>query len=170
MPLNAAFRPLITRAALVVMLVVLTVNVFAQSQRTITLGTSIVGQIEEDAPAQVYTYTATAGEVFSVAVTSEAGLALTLTVTDAAGNLLATSTDTTAVGGVSVVNIALSEGVNYVTVFPAAGVTTNTVGAFRLVAEGEGGGSTTEQPVVEATNAPDETSPTAETPTDTTAT
>lgn len=169
MPLNAAFRPLITRAALVAVLVMLTVNVFAQSQRTITLGTSIVGQIEEDAPAQVYTYTATAGEVFSVAVTSEAGLALTLTVTDAAGNLLATSTDTAAVGGVSVVNVALSEGINYVTVFAAAGVTTNTVGAFRLVAEGEGGGSTTEQPVIEATNAPDNTSPTAETPTDTAA-
>lgn len=169
MPLNAAFRSLITRAALLVVLVMLTVNVFAQSQRTITLGTSIVGQIEEDAPAQVYTYTATAGEVFSVAVTSEAGLALTLTVTDAAGNLLATSTDTTAVGGVSVVNVSLSEGINYVTVFAAAGVTTNTVGAFRLVAEGEGGGSTTEQPVIEATNAPDNTSPTAETPTDTAA-
>lgn len=170
MPLNAAFRPSITRAALLVVLLMLTVNVFAQSQRTITLGTSIVGQIEEDAPAQVYTYTAAAGELFSVAVTSEAGLALTLTVTDAAGNLLATATDTTAVGGVSVVNVALTEGVNYVTVFPAAGVTTNAVGAFRLVAEGEGGGSSTEQPVIEATTAPDDTSATAETPTEAAAT
>jgi len=139
MTIHAALRSLVTRTALIAALALVTLGVSAQtSSRAITLGSPVVGQIEATAPVQVYTYTAAIGEQISVGVTSESGLALTIAITDAGGNLLATASDSSAQGGVSVTNVALGEGLNYIALFPAAGITVNTIGAFRLLVDGSG--------------------------------
>ncbi len=141
MTIHAALRSLLSRIALVAALALVTLGASAQaSDRAITLGSSIVGQIEAATPLQVYTYTAAAGEQISISVTAEPGLALTVAVTDAGGSLLATVTGT-ADGGVSIPSVTLAEGQNYVTLFPAAGIAVTTVGAFRLLVDGSAGGA-----------------------------
>lgn len=143
MTIRAALRPLLSRTTLIVALALLTFGVSAQaSDRVIKLGSPIIGQIEADAPVQVYTYTAAAGEQISAGVTAETGLALTLAITDSAGNLLASASPATLGEGVSVTNVTLAEGVNYVMVFPTVGITTSSVGAFRMEVQGVGGTST----------------------------
>src|SRR5262249_19575673 len=52
---------------------------------------------------------------------SQQGLALTVVVTDAAGNQLATASDSVGSGGVSLANVPLTPGTNYITVFAAVG-------------------------------------------------
>lgn len=144
MTLHAALRSITSRVALVAMLVLLTLGATAQSDRVITLGSPIVGQIEATAPVQVYTYTASAGEQISVGVTAEAGLALTLAITDSTGSLIASASPTALGEGVSLTNVTLSAGVNYVSVFPTAGITESTVGAFRMQVQGDGATTTTD--------------------------
>lgn len=160
MTFHAVLRASLTRAILVAALALSTLGAFAQtSERALLPGSAVVGQIDAANPAQVYTYTATSGDSISVGVTAEAGLALTLTLTDAAGNLLATATDTNSVGAVSVLNVTPADGLTYITVFPAAGLGTQTTGGFRIILE-TGGTDTTTAPAA----TPESPAATPETP------
>lgn len=155
MSFHTPLRALLSRTALILALL-LTLSASAQeAERALTLGNAVVGQIDESTPLQVYTYTAAANESISVGVTSEAGLALSIVISDSTGQILRVATDLSNRGAVSALDVALSEGINYINIFAASGITTKTAGAFRLLVEAASGEavsqSTPNQPAAQPT-------------------
>lgn len=146
--------------ALVAALVLLSAVTLAQGSRELQPGVPVTGALDAANPAQVYTYTASAADTISVGVTAQPGLALTLVITDAQGDLVQRAADTSASGSVTLLNLALPDaGTYYITVFPTAGVATVFVGAFRITLE-TGGAVATETtplptPAVETPEVPD---------------
>jgi hypothetical protein len=129
-----SLRPLLT----VLALLLLVTGASAQDSRSLELGVPLVGEVNAELPAQVYTFDANSGDLINLGITSQPGLALTFVVTDSAGNQLATATDNSGTGGVQLTNIALAQGTNYVVVFIAAG-STERGGQYRLVAASSSG-------------------------------
>ena len=124
-----SLRPLLT----VLALMLLVTGAGAQDSRSLELGVPLVGEVNAEVPAQVYTFDANAGDLINLGITSQPGLSLTFVVTDAAGNQLATATDNSGTGGLQLTNIPLAQGTNYIVVFIAAG-STERGGQYRLVA------------------------------------
>lgn len=123
-----SLRPLLAIFALL-----LVTGAGAQDRRGLELGVPLVGEVNAASPAQVYTFDANAGDLINLGITSQPGLALSFIVTDAAGNPLATATDTSGTGGVQLTDIPLAQGTNYVTVFIATS-SRESGGQYRLVA------------------------------------
>lgn len=123
---------LLCAVALIAVFAVL--NVSAQENpRALQPDVPVQGTINAASPAQVYTFVMPADAAASITVESEAGLALTLLVTDATGALLAQAIDTSGSGTITLEGIPVpAPGLNYVTVFPAAGFTENASGAFTI--------------------------------------
>lgn len=151
-----SLRPLLTVAAVLL----LVMGAGAQDSRSLTLGEALNGEVNADVPAQVYTFDASDGDLINIGITSQPGLAMSFIVTDAAGNQLASATDTSGTGGVQLSDIRLAQGTNYIVVFTAAGSAQQS-GQYRIVAAASGGEpAPTTDPA-----APTETpAPTADTP------
>lgn len=145
---------------LIIALLSLAIGVTAQDSRAIEPGVQINGEISTETPAQVYTYAAAEGDIISIGITSDPGLTLTILVTDAAGSQLASSTGAQGSGSVTALNIALTAGTNYVTVFPAA-ISAEQTGRYRLSAQT---GTVDAPPVVETTPEQTDVTPTEEAP------
>lgn len=117
------------------MLILLVVPmVYAQQDgRSLVPGTPVEGTISTINPAQVYTFSANSGDIATINVSSDAGFALTVLLTNASGQSVAQLSDTQGTGTVDLVGIPLPQsGVYYVTVFVTAGVETNTSGTFTI--------------------------------------
>jgi len=111
-----------------------------ENPRALQPNVPVQGMISATNPAQVYTFVMPADAAASLTVTSEAGLALTLLVTDATGELVAQAIDTSASGTVALNGIPVrTPGLQYVTVFPAAGFTQNASGDFTITLSFSGG-------------------------------
>lgn len=122
-------------SALACLSLLLTVLVGAQGEpsRLLTPGVTVTGVINPANPAQVYTFVAPTSAPITLNAVSDSDLALTIIVTDSAGNLIAQGVDTGRSGAVSLVGVPLpAAGLHYVTVFPAPGVTSATSGNFNL--------------------------------------
>jgi hypothetical protein len=139
--------------ALTLMLTAFAVMAQDADTRLLSPGVPVEGAISATAPAQVYTFAASAGSTVSLTVAAEAGLALTVVVTDAGGALAAQAVDTGVTGTLSLDGIPLpAAGLYYVTVFPAAGVAGNlTAGSFTITLSGEAAPVVTDEPTPEAT-------------------
>ncbi|GAB4518756.1 MAG: hypothetical protein OHK0046_26790 [Anaerolineae bacterium] len=122
------------------------------ANRALAPGSLITGTIDAENPAQVYTFTATAGDAATITLTPESGFALTLLVTDAAGNPLAYTAGTGAEAEIVLSDLSLTAaGTYYITVFPVSGNGT-TAGTFNLLLDLAGSAETTTE--VEATEEP----------------
>ncbi len=117
------------------LLVLMVASVQAQdSDRVLIAGTQIEGTISTINPAQVYTFSANAGDIATINVSTEAGFALTVLLTDAGGNAVAQLADSEATGVVNLVGVPLpASSLYYVTVFVTAGVDTSTTGTFTIL-------------------------------------
>lgn len=159
-PFNRLSRPLY---ALMLLMALAAFGVSAQDNpRALQPNVPVEGAISAANPAQVYTFVMPADAAANLTVESEAGLALTLLVTDATGELVAQAIDTSASGRISLNGIPVrAPGLQYVTVFPAAGFTENANGAFTITLTFSGGLAVT----TEATAAtPDASATTPEAP------
>jgi len=96
------------------------------------------GTIDVDNAAQIFTFAANAGDVVTLSLSSQAGMVLTMVLSDAQGaNLgqIQVSGDSSPEDS-SLADITLAQtGAYYVTVFPTAGTETLTAGAFILLLE-----------------------------------
>jgi len=128
-----------------------------EATRVLTPNTPIDGTIDATNVAQVYTFSATAGDEIGLTLTPQSGVALTMVVTDESGNNV-----TQVIGDGTAPDLLLETfqiaetGNYYVTVFPSAGVDALIAGSFILTLNAE------DTPIVEATPEPDETPTTDE--------
>lgn len=107
-------------------LVLLTVPTLAQDN-VLQPGEPVVGVIDDNTPAQIYTFTTNAAASINLELTAPAGLSLTMLLSDASGAVLAQA-----------VNAPISAdlpqaGTFYVTLFVSAGVETAASGSFGLI-------------------------------------
>ncbi|MDX1993768.1 MAG: pre-peptidase C-terminal domain-containing protein [bacterium] len=105
----------------------------AQSSRTLSSGIPVIGTLNADTPAQIYTFTASEGDRASLAAATSDGMALTILLTDAEGNVIAQNTDTLDSGQAVIPGTELpASGTYYVTVFIAAGLESSAEGEFTV--------------------------------------
>lgn len=125
--------PLI-RVLLLVLFVVGTITVTAQDAgRALSSSVPVTGALSDDAPAQVYYFSGSAGDSVSLAAASGDGIALSMVLTDAQGMLIASRSDTSGAGQVLIAGISLpADGTYFVTLFATAGVETETSGVFTI--------------------------------------
>jgi hypothetical protein len=146
------------------LLVLLTSAALAQS-RTLQPNQPVEGSINAGSPAQIYNFTGSAGAEISISVTSDVGLALTVLLTDAFGDIVAQASDSERAGTVSLDNVSLpTAGLFYVTLFPSAGQASLVSGDFTLTLSLGGSvvaPAATSQPEVQATPADETTEPVA---------
>ena len=110
---------------LLVLLPVLSVSIgLAQdaSDRNLTPGQALSGILDAESVAQVYTFSAAAGDLVDIALTSPDGIALAAHVSDAGGIPLTQAIDDAASGSLTLPEISIAEdGTYYVTVFATPG-------------------------------------------------
>ncbi len=139
------------------LLSLISLNIFAQtgSERVLTPGETIQGVIDEANAAQVYTFTAQAGDVISLSIESD--IALTLLVTNAQGVNIAQARVQDEITGINDLAIPVA-GVYFVTVFPI----NDTSGTFSLTYQNISSNTPEDTPVA-TTAAPPTTTITADT-------
>jgi uncharacterized protein YfaP (DUF2135 family) len=137
----AAVRRSATRWILLALVAMLALGASAQGATTLIPGTPVVGEVSADSPLQVYAFNAVEGDRINIGVTAQPGLSLSLAVVDAAGAVLAVASDSIGSGAVSALDVPLSEGINFIQVFIAAGSSAAS-GAYRIILEGSAGDTT----------------------------
>ncbi len=113
-------------------LILMTSVVMAQeTDRTLPPNTPVDGAISNTNPAQVYTFSAAAGETYGLIITPQIGLGLIVVLTDAEGTVLAQVIGDGSEEELTIEDvIIIQDGPHYVTIFPAAGL--GAEGAFVL--------------------------------------
>lgn len=119
---------------LITLLMLLTVPAAAQQgDRVLTPDLAVEGEVSVVEPAQVYLFDSIAGDVISLTLEPEAGLALTMTLTDADGGFISQLQIVDANSSRTLDNVRLERtGTYYVTIFPTPGVETVLEGSFVL--------------------------------------
>jgi len=118
---------------------------------------------QPDATAQVFTLTGATGENVRLTATSNDGLALALTLTDATGALVGEARDLTGAGETVLLAVLPADGDYYVTVLPVVSTTSLAEGTYALVLETNG--FVTEAPLATVETTPEPAAlPTEETP------
>jgi hypothetical protein len=135
--------------------ILLSFPALAQDSRTLEPGSSVTGILDTDNVAQVYNFTAAAGDVVTISAESQTGLGLALLLTDAEGAAVAQNFVTTGAATLSAVNLS-AEGTYYVTVLSALGVTLPTGSTFTLTFDQS---TSSAQPETAATPTPAEPTP-----------
>ncbi len=108
--------------------------------RTLTAGTPVSGVLDVDNVAQVYTFTAAAGQVIDVTLTTEFDVRLALLLTDLAGAPVAQQVADEQTGTVAINDVTLAaSGTYYVTVLSADGLPADSEGDFELTLETQTG-------------------------------
>lgn len=107
-------------------------------ERVLSPGVPVEGVIDEANLAQVYAFSAAAGDTVTLTAQTTDGLALVLVVTDVLGVNVAQVADVEGLGEVQISDLVLSSGgIYYATVFVAAGIETATTGTFTITLEGD---------------------------------
>ncbi|MBK8026300.1 MAG: PPC domain-containing protein [Chloroflexi bacterium] len=159
-------RTFLQRLLLCMSIVMMTMSaVLAQEDgRALRSGEPVTGRLDSSAIVQVYTLSAAAQQEIALTVSNTLGVPLAITLTDAAGNLVAQSADAGTDGQESLSVSVIAEGVYSVTVFKAAGVSSISSVDFTLSATLGGEEATneatdeaTDEATAEATAAPDST-------------
>ncbi len=117
---------------LITLLILLTVPAAAQQgDRVLTPDLAVEGEVSVTEPAQVYLFDSAAGDVISLTLEPQAGLALTLAFTDADGSFISQLQIVDADSPRTLDNVRLERtGTYYVTIFPTPGVETILEGSF----------------------------------------
>jgi uncharacterized protein YfaP (DUF2135 family) len=155
-----SFFWVIRRYILVAVLLIVTVaGINGQTEdRLLVPGEATEGSLDVNATAQVYVYTANAGETISLHLTSASTLSMILT--DSTGDLIGQASGTDDAAEVAIPSVVLeTAGQYYVTVYPAAGATVALPADFFLTLESD---LPVEEPS-ETTPVPDAVTPQADT-------
>jgi uncharacterized protein YfaP (DUF2135 family) len=124
---------------LVCLLTLLTSVTWAQTGQVLNPGEAVAGTFDDSSAAQIYTFTANAGESVTLVLDSQSsGLALTLILSDVQGvNLgqLRIEDNSAPVLSRLESGVLPQTGTYYVTIFPTAGVATLMTGAFTVTLE-----------------------------------
>lgn len=135
-------------------LLLLVMGTGAQNSRSLQLGVQVNGEITADIPAQIYTLNANDGDLVNVAITSQPGLSLSVVISDASGNQLASASDNSNTGGVSLSSARLAQGANYFVIFATAGSSEQTGGYRFQVDAASGDAAPTQDPAAQPTTDP----------------
>jgi len=128
--------------------------------RTLLPDLPVEGTIDTNNAAQVYTFSAEAGTVVSVTLTSDGPL--TILLTDSDGNNLGQVNGAVDAAEVSLTDVSLANaGAYFVTIFPVAGAEITLPIAFTVTLTSDGTGAA-DDPTIEATPAPDLDLPTTD--------
>lgn len=164
MRLNAIFRRIFTiTTPLLILFVVTAISVGQSDDRVLQPDTPVQGILDSDNVAQIYLFTAGAGQSASLSLNTQEGFQATMVLSDGNGSVLRSASTSRESGNLAgITNLELSQaGVYYVTVFPRTNVDTVAEGSFSLTLalSGEAASVETVEDIVTPV-ATEETSPT----------